>query len=94
MAPRQSKTRIYCTWHRVDYLVAFVAPISDVPHNHYHSWNKNIVDENHDESVQIMNTLFFISIKYSGALVNPNDIIVNSYKPYRVEKLSWEYLMV
>jgi hypothetical protein len=48
--------------------------------------NKNIVDENHDESVQIMNTLFFRSIKYAGALVSPNDIMMNSYKPYRVEK--------
>jgi hypothetical protein len=48
--------------------------------------NKNIVDENHDESVQIMNTLFFRSIKYDGALVSPNVITVNSYKPYRVEK--------
>jgi hypothetical protein len=25
---------------RVDYLIASVAPISDVPHDHYHSWNK------------------------------------------------------
>ena len=47
--------------------------------------NKNIVHENHDESVQIMNALFFRFIKYAGALVNPNDITVNSYNPYRVE---------
>jgi hypothetical protein len=44
---------------------------------------KNIVDENHDESVQIMNTLFFRSIKLAGALVSPNDIT----------NLSWEYPM-
>jgi hypothetical protein len=48
--------------------------------------NKNIIDENHDESVLIMNTVFFRSIKYAGALVSPNDIIVNSYKPCQVEK--------
>jgi hypothetical protein len=48
--------------------------------------DKNIVDEYHDESIQIMNTLFFRSIKYAGALVSPNDITVNSYKPHRVEK--------
>jgi hypothetical protein len=47
--------------------------------------NKNIIDENHDESVLIMNTLFFRSIKYAGALVSPNDITVNSYNPYQVE---------
>jgi hypothetical protein len=40
MTPRQSRTRICYTWRRVDYLLAFVAPISDVPHDHYHSWNK------------------------------------------------------
>ena len=66
MAPRQSKTRIYRTWRRVDYLKASVVPITYVPHDHYHSWKekeKNIVDENHDEYVQIMNILFFRSIK-------------------------------
>ena len=31
------KTRICYTWRRVDYLVTSVAPISDVPHDHYHS---------------------------------------------------------
>jgi hypothetical protein len=40
MTPRQSRTRIYYTWCRVDYLVASVAPILDVTHDHYHSWNK------------------------------------------------------
>jgi hypothetical protein len=53
MALCQSRTRICYTWHRVDYPVAFVAPISDVSHAHYHSWNK-YVDENHDESIKIL----------------------------------------
>jgi hypothetical protein len=34
MAPRQSKTRICYTWRRVDYPLAFVAPILDVSHDH------------------------------------------------------------
>jgi hypothetical protein len=34
-----------------------------------------------------MNTLFIKFIKYAGALVSPNDITVNSYKPYQVEKV-------
>src|SRR6187399_457171 len=33
-----------------------------------------------------MNTLFIILMKYAGVLVNPNDITVYSYSPYRVVK--------
>jgi hypothetical protein len=64
MAPRQSKTRIYCTWRSVDHLIASVAPILDVPHDRFTlRIDKDIDDEYYDESVQIMNTLFFRSIK-------------------------------
>jgi hypothetical protein len=31
-----------------------------------------------------MNTLFIRYIKYAGALVNPNDITVYSYRPYPI----------
>jgi hypothetical protein len=45
----------YYTWRRVDYLVASVAPILDVPHDHFTlRIDKNIVDEHHDKSVQIL----------------------------------------
>ena len=64
MAPHQSKTRIYCTWHKVDYLIASIALILDVPHDRFTlRIDKDIDDEYYDESVQIMNTLFFRSIK-------------------------------
>ena len=33
-----------------------------------------------------INTLFIRFIKLAGAFVSPNDIIVNSYKPYQVEE--------
>jgi hypothetical protein len=86
MAPRQSKTRIYSTWRRVVYLVASVAPISDVPHDRYHSRNKNIVDEKPRRICLDHEHLILQIHKIAGASVSPNDITMNSYKPYRVEK--------
>jgi hypothetical protein len=53
--------------------------------------NKNIVDEYYDESVQIIHKHLILQIhKVDGALVSPNDITMNSYKPYRVEKFVLE----
>src|SRR4051794_9113885 len=37
-------------------------------------------------SMNSINTLFIIFMKYAGALVNPNDITVYSYNPYLVVK--------
>jgi hypothetical protein len=49
--------------------------------------DKNIVDKYYDESVQILHEHLILHIhKVAGALVNPNDITVNSYNPYQVEK--------
>jgi hypothetical protein len=49
---------------------------------------KNIVDESHDKSVQILHEHLIHQIhKIGGALVSPNGITVNSYKPYQVEKV-------
>jgi hypothetical protein len=49
--------------------------------------NKNIIDEYYDESVQILHKHLILQIhKVAGALGSPNDITMNSYKPYQVEK--------
>jgi hypothetical protein len=53
--------------------------------------NKNIIDEYYDESVQILHKHLILHIhKVAGALVSPNDITMNSYKPYRVDKVVLE----
>jgi hypothetical protein len=50
--------------------------------------DKNIIDEYHDESVQILHKHFIHQIhKVTGALVSPNDITMNSYNPYWVDKI-------
>jgi hypothetical protein len=41
MVLRQAKTHTCYTWHRVDYPLTYVVPIADVPHDHYHSWNRS-----------------------------------------------------
>jgi Holliday junction resolvasome RuvABC endonuclease subunit len=49
--------------------------------------NKNIVDEYYDEYVQILHKhLILQTHEVVGALVSPNDITMNSYKPYQVKK--------
>jgi hypothetical protein len=42
MLLRQVRTHTCYTWHRVDYPLTYVVPITDVPHGHYHSWNKSV----------------------------------------------------